>query len=192
MDLPKGIVMSGEEYIQKYPVPWFPWLYAYKKDFLHKHNIQFVEHKRFEDTDYVIQSTLYANKIIFTPIEIIAHIVNYGSTTTVGNDVSKITDLFCLAERMRRIAEDYMQKNRDAALAAMHHHTFNYHSLLVRYLWRLQYKQIIKLLQTYPPYPESNDKLINFAYKHPKGYAILAQIARPILLSGIWLRNKLK
>ena len=191
-NLPSEIIMSGGEFIQRYPIPWVPWLYAYKRNFLQKNEISFVEGVRFEDTDYVIKCTLYASSMAFLPLEVVAHVVNYGSTTTVGNDIIKITDLFKLSLRLRILAESFLESNRDAAMAAMNHHIYNYHSLLVRYLWRLPYKDIIEILDKYPPYANSNDKLIDLTRKHPRVYAALAQVARPFLLAAVWMKNKLK
>lgn len=48
------------------------------------------------------------------------------------------------------------------------------------------------MLLNYPPYENSEDKLINFTLKHPRVYAALAQVARPFLLTAVWLRNNLK
>ena len=191
-NLPTDIIMSGGEFIQRYPIPWGPVFYAYKRKFLLNNNIYFVEGVRFEDTDYVIKCTLYANNIAFLPLEVMTRVVNYGSTTTVGNDIVKITDLFKLSLRMRILAESFMQSDRSAAMAAMNHHIYNFHSLLVRYLWRIPYKDIVEILDKYPPYTNSYDKLINFTRKHPRVYAALAQVARPFLLAAVWLRNNLK
>lgn len=186
------VVLSGREFIQEYPVPWGPVFYAYKKDFLLRCQIKFLEDVLFEDTDYVIKCTLYADKMTFLPLEVMTRMVNYGSTTTIGNSVVKITDLFKLSVRMKELAEEFIECDRNAAMGAMGHHIFHYHSSLVSYLWRLPYKDIIEILDKYPPYANSNDKLINFTRKHPRVYAALAQVARPFFLTAAWLRNKLK
>ena len=188
----KSTLPPGTEFIQKYPVPWVPWLYAYKKCFLQKHNISFVEKVRYEDTDYVIRCTLLSNKIIFIPIDVVGHIVYKGSTSTIGTDKVKLVELFQLSRRLRIIAEDFMPKNMAAAKAVMGHHIYHYKSSLTSYLWRFSYRNILQTLINYPPYENSNDKLINFTRKHPRLYAALAQVARPFLLAAIWMKNKLK
>lgn len=185
-------IMSGGEFIQRYPIPWTPWLYAYKAEFLSKHQVFFVEKVRFEDADYVMKCTLLAERMVFVPLDVVAYFINYGSTTTIGNSLEKITELFKSSLRRKNIAESFILSDKAAAMAAMAQHIFHYHSLLVRYLWRLKYYAIVNILDKYPPYESSNDKLINFTRKHPRVYAALAQVARPFLLAAVWLKNKLK
>ena len=192
LNLPANIVMSGEDFIQKYPIPWTPTIYAYKRTFLLQEKIYFVENAQFEDTDYVMRCTLYAKKMVFLSLDVMTYVINYGTTTTVGNNRTKITELFKLSSRMKTIAESFIPRNYNAAMAAMNHHLFHYKILLKKTLWRLPYKTILDLLYHYPPYDKSNDKIINFAYKNPKTYAIIAQFSRPFLLTAIWLRNKIK
>ena len=191
-NLPIGLVMSGGEFIQQYPIPWGPVFYAYKRSFLLVHNILFVENERFEDTDYVIKSTLYAKYMTFLPLEVMSVFLNYGSTTTVGSDIVKITDLFRLSQRIKIIAGAFIQQDRAAAMAAMNHHICNYHEILVRFLWRLPYHSIVNLLQKYRPYENSGDALINFATKHPHVYALTSIFVRPFLLGLSWVKSKVR
>ena len=191
-NLTAGIVLSGGDFIQKYPVPWGPVFYAYKRNFLIEHNIKFVESVRFEDTDYVIRCTLLANKMLFLPIDIYSYVIHKGTTTSISNDIFKIAEYAELACRLKSIAENFIERDYNAGMAAMNHHIFCYHTLLGIYLWRLPYKDIVEILDKYPPYANSNDKLINFTRKHPRVYAALAQVARPFLLAAVWLKNKLK
>ena len=85
-----------------------------------------------------------------------------------------------------------MIRNRNAAMAAMHHHIFHYHSSLVSYLWRIPYVDIVKILKKYPPYPQGEDRLVDFVGKHPYVYAIAATIARPFLLLAWKLKKRLR
>lgn len=187
-----NIIMGGGEFMQKVPIPWVPWLYAYKKDFLVSNKILFTENVRFEDTDYVIKCTLLATKILFIPLDVVVHKINEGSTSMVGNDVDKITDLFRLSYRIRSLADFFLQKDRGGGVAAMGHHVFHYHTLLVSYLWRLSYDEIVEILIKYPPYENSNDHLIIFVSKFPRIYAMTAQIMRPVLLSLLWIRKRMR
>lgn len=192
LNLRAEIVLSGREFIQKYPVPWGPVFYAYKKDFLQKYKIEFLEDVLFEDTDYVIKCTLYANKMTFLSLEVMTRMVNYGSTTTIGNNQTKITDLYKLSIRMKNLAEEFIESDREASMAAMSHHVFHFHDMIVKYLWRLRYSTIVRLLEDYPPFEDSDDRLMNFVIKYPRTYAAIAQLVRPILLAAIWMRNKLR
>ena len=185
-------VISGADFIQKYPIPWGPWCYAYKRNFLAEHNILFVENVRFPDTDYVIKSTLLAHKMVFLPIDVYSHIHYDGNTSSVGHDKFRIEDLFNLTNRMKIVAEPFMQTNKAAAQAAIGHHIFRYQNLLKTILWRLKYSDILDILRKYPPYKQSGNKLINFTIKHPRFYAVFSQVARPTLLSAVWVKNKLR
>ena len=93
---------------------------------------------------------------------------------------------------MKIVAEPFMQTNKAAAQAAIGHHIFRYQNLLKTILWRLKYSDILDILRKYPPYKQSGNKLINFTIKHPRFYAVLSQVARPTLLSAVWVKNKLR
>ena len=189
----KTEVLSGRDFIQKYPIPWSPWCYLYKKSFLLANNVRFVEGVRFEDVDYVINCTLLAHNMVFLPIEVYRHIHSGENTSFVGNDRKRIEDLFRISIRMKNVALNFGSVEKDAAVrAAMGHHIYQYHWMLERMAWRLSFEEILEMFHKYPPYDKSEDKLINFTRKHPRLYAALAQIARPFLLAAIWMKNKLK
>lgn len=191
----KGIIsetISGSLFLRKYPIPWTPWCYAYKKDFLRNNQILFEENVRFEDVDYVIKATLNAKLITFVPIDVYKHVDSGNNTSFVGKNKSLIEDLFKISIRIKNVACDYMRIDKKAAEAAMAHHIFHYNWLLKSFLWRLSYKDIIKLLHNYAPYKNSMDKFINITIKYPRIYATLSYIARPILLSAVWVKNKLR
>ena len=183
-------VTSGLHFIQKYPIPWTPWCYAYKKDFLKNNNIRFEEYVRFEDVDYVIKATLKAKNITFVPIQVYQHWDSGSNTSFVGNNKHLIEDLFKISIRIKNVSEDFMIVDMDASQIAMKHHIYHYHWLLKSLLWRLPYNDIIELLKKYVPYKLKCSKLTKFANRHPQCYAVTAQIARPILLLAIWIRNK--
>ena len=185
----KEEVMSGVEFIKKYPMPWTPWCYAYRRRFLLEHNILFAEYVRFEDVDYVMKCTLLAERITFFPLDVYSHIENEASTSFIGDDKNKIEDLLRLSVRMKEVAANFMMLDYSTAMAAMKHHVFHYHDLLLRYLWRLPYSDIIKLLGSYPPYDQSGDKLVNIASKYSYGYALFAQVLRFVMHVALWIKT---
>lgn len=188
----KSEVISGVEFIKEYPMPWTPWCYAYRRTFLLKHGISFVENVRFEDVDYVMKCTLYAHKMVFLPVCVYCHI-DYGENTSfIGNDRNKLEDMFRISIRMRDVAEHFLPVDYSAGMAAMHHHIYHYHDLLVRFLWRQSYSYIVRLLKSYPPYNQSGDWLINFVSRNPHVYALLAQLLRPVLLGLLKMKKWLK
>lgn len=184
-------VLSGREFIQKYPIPWAPWCYLYRKNFLLTNNVKFEEGVRFEDVDYVMKCTLLARKMVFLPIDVYRHIHSGENTSYVGNDRSRIEDLFRISIRMKNVALDFGSVEKDAAVkSAMGHHIYQYHWMLERIAWRLSFNEILDMLLKYPPYENSEDKLIKFTCKHLRLYAALAQVVRPFLLTAVWVRNK--
>ena len=185
-------LISGEDFIQKYPMPWTPWCYAYKRTFLLEHNILFEEDVRFEDVDYVMKSTLLAKSMIFRPFDVYRHIDSGDNTSFVGNDKYRIEDLFKISIRMKDVAESFMKINVDAARAAMGHHSYHYNWLLQSLLWRLPYRVIVDFLDKYPPHELYSTKLSLFAHSHSRLYAFVAQIVRPLLLGALWVKKKLK
>ena len=185
-------ILQGTDFFLKYPIPYTPWCYAYKKAFLMQHQIQFEEKVRFEDVDYAIKSTLNAEYMTFIPIDVYQHIESGDNTSFVGNNRNLVEDLFKISIRIKKVSEDILPIQEKAGVAAMHHHIFHYHWLLSKILWRLSYCEIIDLLGRYIPYEKSNNRLIDFTLKHPRVYAALAQVARPFLLAAIWMRNKFK
>lgn len=182
-------VITGGEFIRKYPMPWTPWCYAYKRTFLFEHGIAFAENVRFEDIDYVMKCTLFARKMVFLPICIYCHIEHGENTSFIGNDRNKLEDMFRISIRMRDVAENFMQVDYSAGMAAMRHHIYHYHDLLVRYLWRQSYSHIIGLLKTYPPYEQSDNWLINNTSRNPHVYALLALLLKPILLGVLQIKK---
>lgn len=186
------IVISGTDFMKKYSMPWTPWCYAYKRTFLMGNLIQFVENVRFEDVDYVMRCTLLANKMVFLPINTYCHIDSGTNTSFVRNDRNLIEDLCKISIRMKNVAYDFIPVDKDAAMAAMNHHIFHFHDLLVRYLWRLPYRYIVELLEKYLPYEESGDALINFATNHSYAYALTATVVKPFLLCMSWMKNKVR
>lgn len=184
-------VIPGTKFIQKYPIPWTPWCYAYKRNFLQHHGIRFEEYVRFEDVDYVIKCTLLADNVVFLPIEVYCHIDSGVNTSIVGNDKTRIEDLFKISIRLKDVALSFKSVDANASQAAMNHHLYHYKWLLTNIVWRLSYREIVELLTKYHPYELSDDKIIKFTSGNPWLYALISQIARPFLLALLWMRTKM-
>ena len=125
-------------------------------------------------------------------MDVYQHVDSGENTSFVGNNSVLIEDLFKISIRIKNVSEDFFNVDEEAAMAAMNHHIYHYNWLVKSILWRLPYRKIVELLSNYPPYEKSNKKLVHFSYRHPRAYAISAQVVRPLLLSAMWVRNKLK
>ncbi len=185
---PKDI-LTGEQYLTKAEVPWVPWLTAFKKEYLSNNGIKFAEGVRFEDTDYMLKSILLAKKVIYKPIEVVCHTINPTSTVHIGNDVQKIAERFMTSTRLYAVIAQYSDSHPTGVAALKGHYNFRQESLLRTTLWRLKYSDILSIFNKYPYQGEVSTGLLGLATKHPKLYALLSQIVRPILLGGIKLRD---
>lgn len=187
----KSEEISGFDFMQKYPTPWSPWCYAYKRAFLLETQLRFVEGARFEDTDYTIHATLLANRIKFIPIDLYIYIYNVQSTTSIGKDVGKVEDLMKLSSRLGHIVSDYWSQDINVGRFVLKHFEYQYREQLKRSLWRISYADICRLIKENPPCEYCNDKTIQIVSHYPWLYALISQIARPFLLALLWMRTKM-
>lgn len=182
-------VLTGEQYLTNAEIPWVPWLTAFKKEYLISNDIRFAEGVRFEDTDYMLKSILLASTVVYRPIEVVCHTINPTSTVHIGNDVQKIAERFMTSTRLYAVIAQYSDSHPTGVTALKGHYNFRQASLLKTTLWRLKYSDILSILNKYPYQGGVSTGLLGLATKHPKLYALISQIIRPILLGGIKLRD---
>ena len=185
-------IMSGCDYICKNQIGWAPWCYIYSRTFLSDNKLFFEENVRWEDLDYVMNAILSARRMSFLPIETYHYILDGNNTSFMGSDIGKVRDWFRMSIRVKNVAEDYMNINKNAAMIVMNHHVYHYSSALKTVLWRLTFRDILYILENYKPYDKSKDVLINWVMRFPRLYATIAQVMRPILLGGLWIKNYIK
>ena len=69
--------MTGRSFLKKNEIPWTPWLFVYRRDFLIINHLSFTEKVRFEDTDYVItkESIQIRNRyiVVLTSVRIMSY-----------------------------------------------------------------------------------------------------------------------
>lgn len=182
--------LSGEEYLSTQNVPWTPWMALYNKEFLLTNNISFAEKVRFEDADYVLKSVLLAHKVKYLPIQTVLYSENGSSTTNIGDDGNKIYERMLSADRLSEIITKYKSQYPKGTNVIKGHYRFKYHAILLRNLWRLDYKSIMHILRTIP-YRDTtcNDTLISMAMNYPHIYASMSMIFGPILRFILKVRN---
>ena len=134
-------IMTGADFIKTQHIPWEPWLYAYKRSFLTKNNLQFAEYCRFEDTDFVINCTIHAPNIRFCNIPAYCHTINSQQTTLIGNDSDKITDLFKMNNRLKVIVTSENFEDKECLKTVLNHHFYIFKTNIIRYLWRCSPKK---------------------------------------------------
>jgi len=185
-------ILSGRDYIVKCAIPWTPWEYAYSLDFLRREKLRFEENVRMEDSDFVMKCTLSATNMAYRPIAVVRHTVYDGQTSSIGNDVSKLEDMFKNCERVGAIALGQMKIDFASARVVVGQYRFKCRTCVMRYLWRLRYSDILRLLKTYPAYPQISDRFINFTSRHPRITAIILTSAKPFLLALWRMKRALK
>lgn len=175
-------VLSGQGFIVKQQIPWVPWCFIYRREFLIEHKHTFTENTRFEDVDFVIKATILAQRMKFLPITFVQHWISDEQTSTVANNANLIHDLIYLSSRIGALTKT-TDISAEATQVIKHQYCFHYNMVVTRFLWRLKYSQIISLLQKYPAICKGS-KIMNLS-QHNKTYASLAVIARPLLML-IW------
>ena len=184
--------LSGEEYLSTCQVPWTPWLALYRRDYLIKNRIRFVENVRFEDSDFVLKAVLLAKQVRYAPIVAYIYFINGQSTTNIGNDANKIEERLKSAIRLRNLGLEYQQIYPNGSNVILGHYQFKYKAILCRNLWRLRFSEIIALLNRYPYKLHSPNIIIRLSQFSPAIFATAGILIRPFLKLAIRLRTLLK
>lgn len=187
--------VSGCEYIRKCEVSWAPWNFIYKSDFLREHKIEFVENVRFEDVDYIMRALSKADKVEYLPMTMVIHSVWEGQTSEVGNDFERINDLFKISCRVGDVALETAKFDKDAGEAIMRHHYFMHTVDTKRYLWRLGFRNQIKVLKENEPRYMSGLKipfLLSVIKKRPFLLAVIMNLVKPALITSVCIKNILR
>ena len=176
-------VFSGAEFLKCQEMPWVPWLFMYRTKFLNEDlGLRFVEKVRFEDVDFVMAATIDAKRMAFVPKAIMVHTVSPYQTSTVGNSVEKITDLFKIWNRVGNLARKEMEAGKEGAETILGHHVFGYTSMMKKYGWRLPYKTLARIFREYPPSPGNKDCIpLKLAKNQPILTAAALTAAKPFL-----------
>lgn len=144
-------IMSGRKFIQTQQIPWCPWCYAYRREFMFENDIFFEENVRFEDTDFTIRSTIAAKKMAYIPVKVVKYLYWEGQTCKIGEDFQRIYDYFKMSRRIRVVGENILKEDPATAKAVMGHHHFMHKANIQRYLWRLPFKQNCKFFANVAP-----------------------------------------
>lgn len=168
-------LMSGEDFLCRQEVPWTPWHYLYRRQFLIDNGIEFEENVRFEDVDYVMKCTAKASRMKFVPVPAIVHSVSMTQQSSIGNSPEKIIDLIKVSYRTGLVGKNEIEQgNEKAGEMIIRHHYFGYVSEMKKTLWRLPYSKLKETLRKYPPVKSENDNfLIRTTRNYPGVMALL-------------------
>jgi glycosyltransferase involved in cell wall biosynthesis len=174
-------VMTGEAFICANKIPWCPWCYIYKRQFLLDNNLKFTECVRWEDADFVMQVTLSAQRMAYRPIYGVVYCVNEESTSLIGQDIDRIRDFANMAWRVRKVAETFQSRCPKGATVVLAHHYYMYKTSLRRLFWRLSVHDLLDIFTLYPAEEHTPDYLTRFSLKHPRILAYSFAVIRPLL-----------
>jgi glycosyltransferase involved in cell wall biosynthesis len=79
---PTNKIISGETYIQKYPIGISAWFFIVKREIIIQHNISFIEGIIHEDYEFTLHLFQYINKMTFKNINAYNYFHREGSITT--------------------------------------------------------------------------------------------------------------
>lgn len=174
-------MMKGREFIKINSIPWVPWLCCYRRKFLLENHLFFEENILFEDADYVMDCIRHASRMKYTPIIVYSYEVYENQTSNINSNVSKIIGLFELNKRIKLLSQDEENYDIDVSKVINGHYEFRYKAIILRYWWRLSYKNRESLLRKYKPVMPCNDKLVSFIGSYPKLFLLLSVVAKPLL-----------
>ncbi len=185
-------VMSGREFLKRNSIPWVPWLCVYRRRFLVDNNLFFEETVLFEDSDYVIDCIRRAVSIKYVPIIVYRYRVYDTQTSQIGADIKKVVGLFELNERIKSLCLDEKERDYGVAMVINTHYEFRFKSIILRYWWRLSYKDRKELLVTYKPMLPCKDKLVSFIGRYPRLFLMASTVVKPLLpgLRYVYLKIK--
>lgn len=182
-------IHSGKDFLNSQAISWTTWRYAIKKSFLTENNISFENNVFYEDVDFSLSCVALARQIAYLPFAAILYTIREGQLSKVGASKDKIADLFRLAERIRRVSENFDDERHDLIL---NHYNFQMYVIISRYLWRLKENEIKDLLHEFNPHLKHKNKLTDFSFRHPEFYACMASVFAPILTMVLKIRKSLR
>lgn len=98
-------VMSGKEWLICKRITSIVWIYMYRREFIIKNAIFFVEGHVHEDIEFVPRAIYYAERVMYTAERLYHYRIRKGSTV-MRKDIERIKDAFFIIRRM----EDFCKR----------------------------------------------------------------------------------
>lgn len=178
-------VMTGEEFLQRIPVPWVLWCYMYRREHLLQTGFFFEENTHFEDTDFVLKYTARSKAICFLPLTVVFHTIHPNQSTGVNDDPNKIREVIRTTYRVFDAATKEKFHSLAASKAIMWHASYGFRLCLKRFVWRLpSYKDIKAILSECRFTEPTGDRLVDFANRHITLVALALTVGKPFLYAA--------
>lgn len=183
--IPETQIISGEEFLCLYPVAWEAWCYLYRTEKLIKGKYRFIEHKRFEDADFVLRYIAESSFGRYADFVALDHTTNErASIVVIGNNAAKIREAFELKQRIAALTlnPQYSDKVKSKLMA---HASFGRRSYILRLIWRIPYTEAASIMKDTAFDTPSGDRLVDFSASHSHVTAFIATLLRPVL-NMVW------
>ena len=171
--------IDGLSLVKRFSIPWVSWCYAFKRSFLMDKGLKFAENVRVEDGDYVYRAVMNASSIAFTPLSVVHYAIQEDSVSSLPKDIIRVELVTKMAFRFKKIGEDYLSIDSEAAAVCLNICDNILRGLLSLYIGILPRKDIVYLLETYNAY-EGSSLILHFAYNYPRLFSLFCLIFRPI------------
>lgn len=185
-------ILDGNSFLKENELTWAPWGYFYRRDFLLRNNLRFVEHVQFEDVDFVIKCILKATRIQFIPMSIILYTVHENSQTNIGRDtIDKVDFFFNLSRRVKNIPGEENVTDPAVRHIIRSHANFAYKIATYRLIYLHKFGEKKKITYKYlkQTFNADDGRYLSFISEYPVTFVVLIHIASPILRSLVRLKK---
>lgn len=182
-NFPHREVMTGDQIIACNSIPYAPWKYIIKRDFIFGNNLFFIEHERIEDVDWVHKVVHLADRVQYQPILFI-HYNKYPDSTTMSSFFSKevVYSGLRMSNRLRNLVDSFDElKCRDY----MKWLTNQNYSVYLRACFFVTDRFDVKarhIEETVHPFLDRGDcsLILKSAVSHPRIFALMTNCSSPI------------
>lgn len=185
-------VLSGRDFMLNNGVPYGPCQYVFKRDVMIDNKIFFEEHVSAEDVDWCHALALQTRKMQYIPI-LLSHYVLYESSQTADEfkNIRLITERMFAGYRLNKLAERYVYDKDIATHLNIIADCYVHKALL--FMTGIYCKPHIKsdAIKKYI-LRHNNNKLIDFACKHPRLFSHLSNLSSPFIRYAIFIRRFVK
>ena len=147
-----NVRLSGSEFILSQGIDGYVWLFLFRREFLSKSNIQFVENVTFEDEDYLWKVIMRAKSMLFLPEVIVTHTINKNQITNFSGSEEKICQFYEFYHRLAVIIQTTLRCNPKVGMRLLESYNSKMiYVMLRRLIWQLPYRRVREILVKYPP-----------------------------------------
>ncbi len=186
-------LLSGKDFMISNGLPYAPWKYIFKRSVMIKNCIYFEECVSAEDVDWTHNMAMHANKMQYIPLLLTHYRLNPASQTAQEfKSLRLIRERFFAGYRVHRLSVRYKADDSVASHLKNVSDQFFHTGLVFMTAIYCNTKKKRDTILEYIPADYHNDRLIEFASKHPLLYAILSNMMSPFVKPAIIIKRYIK